>query len=99
MIQTLHKQADELRSRVQRVSEKVDQFKQANLKLKDEVNQLRDELKQKSTELKQTEDRVKTVSMVNNMPTQSSAQVKEMKHKLNEYIREIDRCINKLNAI
>lgn len=99
MIQTLHKQADELRSRVQRVSEKVDQFQQANLKLKDEVNQLRDELKQKSTELKQTEDRVKTVSMVNNMPAQSPVQVKEMKHKLNEYIREIDRCINKLNAI
>lgn len=99
MIETLHKQADELQLRVQRVSEKVEQYQQTNLKLKEEVSELRDELKQKSIELKQTEDRVKTVSMVNNVPSQSPAQVKEMKHKLNEYIREIDRCINKLNAM
>ncbi len=99
MIETLHKQADELQQRVQRVSEKVEQYQQTNQKLKEEVSELRDELKQKSMELKQTEDRVKTVSMVNNVPSQSPAQVKEMKHKLNEYIREIDRCINKLNAM
>jgi len=99
MIEILHKQADELQLRVQRVSEKVEQFQQTNLKLKEEVTLLREELKQKSTELKQTEDRAKTVSMINNIPSQSPMQVKEMKHKLNEYIREIDRCINKLNAM
>ena len=99
MIETLHKQADELQTRVQRVAEKVEQFQQTNVKLKDEVNQLRDELKKKNTELKQTEERVKTVSVVQNIPNSSPTQVKEMKHKLNEYIREIDRCINKLNAM
>jgi methyl-accepting chemotaxis protein len=99
MIDVLHKQADELTLRVQRLAEKADQLSQSNQKLKEEAAQLREEIKQRNTLVKELEAKLKTSAVVQNIQTTTPEQVKELKQKLTEYIKEIDRTIAKLNTI
>ena len=94
----LLKQADDILARSKRVAERYVTLQEQNTKLKSEVESLRQELKTKQKQLEEVEQSMKVIN-IGNAALQNSEDTQELKKKLNEYIREVDRCINFIKAI
>ncbi len=94
----LLKQADDILARSKRVAERYVTLHEQNAKLKSEIESLRQELKSKQKQLEEVEQSMKVIN-IGNAALQNSEDTQELKKKLNEYIREVDRCINFIKAI
>ena len=70
--------------------------KEINLNLSQENASLVFEIKQKSKEIDDLKDKIKLMSISKSVDV-SKGDIKETKLKINEYIREIDKCIAQLN--
>ncbi len=70
--------------------------KEINLNLIQENTSLVSEIKQKSKEINDLKDKIKLMSISKSVDV-SKGDIKETKLKINEYIREIDKCIAQLN--
>ena len=70
--------------------------KEINLNLSQENASLVSEIKQKSKEIDDLKDKIKLMSISKSVDV-SKGDIKETKLKINEYIREIDKCIAQLN--
>jgi len=70
--------------------------KKINLNLSKENASLVSEIKQKSKEIDDLKDKIKLMSISKSVDV-SKGDIKETKLKINEYIREIDKCIAQLN--
>ena len=70
--------------------------KEINLNLIQENASLVSEIKQKSKEIDDLKDKIKLMSISKSVDV-SKGDIKETKLKINEYIREIDKCIAQLN--
>ena len=70
--------------------------KEINLNLSQENTSLVSEIKQKSKEIDDLKDKIKLMSISKSVDV-SKGDIKETKLKINEYIREIDKCIAQLN--
>ena len=70
--------------------------KEINLNLSQENASLVSEIKQKSKEIDNLKDKIKLMSISKSVDV-SKGDIKETKLKINEYIREIDKCIAQLN--
>lgn len=70
--------------------------KEINLNLIQENASLVSEIKQKSKEINDLKDKIKLMSISKSVDV-SKGDIKETKLKINEYIREIDKCIAQLN--
>jgi len=70
--------------------------KEINLNLSQENIRLLTEIKQKSSEIDDLKDKIKLMSISKSVDV-SEGDIRQTKLKINEYIREIDKCIDQLN--
>ena len=71
-------------------------LKEKNLKLKDENNKLISKIEDNSQIINSLNDKIKIMSISKSVDV-SKNDIKQTKLKINEYIREIDKCIAQLN--
>ena len=71
-------------------------LKDKNLKLKDENNKLISKIDDNSQIINSLNDKIKIMSISKSVDV-SKNDIKQTKLKINEYIREIDKCIAQLN--
>ena len=62
-----------------------------------ENKQLKSDLSEKDKSIKKLEEKIKLLRITKSVSTQDEARNKESRQKINEYVREIDRCIALLN--
>ena len=70
--------------------------KSINSNLKEENANLLSEIKQKNIEINTLKDKIKIISISKSVDA-SKGDIRQTKLKINEYIREIDKCIAQLN--
>ena len=70
--------------------------KEINLNLIQENASLVSEIEQKSKEINDLKDKIKLMSISKSVDV-SKGDIRQTKLKINEYIREIDKCIAQLN--
>lgn len=71
-------------------------LKDKNLKLEDENNKLITKIEDNSQIINSLNDKIKIMSISKSVDV-SKNDIKQTKLKINEYIREIDKCIAQLN--
>jgi chromosome segregation ATPase len=71
-------------------------LKDKNLKLNDENNKLISKIEDNSQIINSLNDKIKIMSISKSVDV-SKNDIKQTKLKINEYIREIDKCIAQLN--
>ena len=70
--------------------------KSINSSLKEENANLLSEIEQKNIEINNLKDKIKIISISKSVDA-SKGDIRQTKLKINEYIREIDKCIAQLN--
>ena len=70
--------------------------KSINSKIKEENINLLSEIEQKNIEINTLKDKIKIISISKSVDA-SKGDIRQTKLKINEYIREIDKCIAQLN--
>ena len=70
--------------------------KSINSNLKEENANLLSEIQQKNIEINTLKDKIKIISISKSVDA-SKGDIRQTKLKINEYIREIDKCIAQLN--
>ena len=70
--------------------------KSINSSLKEENTNLLSEIEQKNIEINNLKDKIKIISISKSVDA-SKGDIRQTKLKINEYIREIDKCIAQLN--
>jgi len=73
-----------------------EKLKDKNLKLEDENNKLISKIEDNSQIINSLNDKIKIMSISKSVDV-SKNDIKQTKLKINEYIREIDKCIAQLN--
>ena len=71
-------------------------LKDKNLKLEDENKKLISKIEDNSLIINSLNDKIKIISISKSVDV-SKNDIKQTKLKINEYIREIDKCISQLN--
>ena len=89
---------------VQNIEKKVSkliQLYQSVQKEKEEIltenNKLESDLSDKEKTIKSLEEKIKLLRITKSVSTQDDERNKESRQKINEYVREIDKCIALLN--
>ena len=62
-----------------------------------ENNKLKSDLSDKNESTKKLEEKIKLLRITKSVSTQDDERNKESRQKINEYVREIDKCIALLN--
>ena len=70
--------------------------KSINSNLKEKNTNLLSEIEQKNIEINSLKDKIKIISISKSVDA-SKGDIRQTKLKINEYIREIDKCIAQLN--
>lgn len=77
--------------------ESYEECQSANADLRKELAALETVIKSKDEEIEALQDKIKILKLAQNISGDESGEKTEVKRKINEYIREIDRCIAMLN--
>ncbi|NNC94084.1 MAG: hypothetical protein HKN92_00875 [Chitinophagales bacterium] len=83
--------------KVENLQNQFEALESANRNLLKSNNELKLELEGKNTELKNLQEKIKIIKLAQNISENDNQQNKELKQKLNFYIREIDKCIETMN--
>ena len=93
-----------MKNLVENIEKKVSkliQLYQSVQKEKEEIltenNKLRSDLSDKDKTIKSLEEKIKLLRITKSVSTQDDERNKESRQKINEYVREIDKCIALLN--
>ena len=93
-----------MKNLVQNIEEKVrrlillyDDIKKKKEILKEENIQLKKEISKKEDSIKELEESIKLIRISKSTDTQDAEKNKASRQKINEYVREIDKCIALLN--
>ena len=62
-----------------------------------EINKLKSDLSDKDESIKNLEEKIKLLRITKSVSTQDDKRNKESRQKINEYVREVDKCIALLN--
>ena len=62
-----------------------------------EINKLKSDLSDKDESIKKLEEKIKLLRITKSVSTQDDKRNKESRQKINEYVREVDKCIALLN--
>ncbi len=87
---------DSLENRISKVLHKLEDFKQANAKLSDDLVLSRSKISQQEELINSWVDKYETLKFANSI-LGSDESKKETKLKINTLIREIDYCISQLS--
>ena len=94
-MQSLHQQLKQVNEKLQQLLKQQHAIQKENIALKGTIKELRSSIQVKDQRLEEF-DQQKMVKQINNGNLDDSEK-KELEKKLNQYIREIDRCIAMLN--
>jgi len=93
-----------MKNLVENIEKKVSkliQLYQSVQKEKEEIltenNKLESDLSDKEKTIKRLEEKIKLLRITKSVSTQDDERNKESRQKINEYVREIDKCIALLN--
>jgi len=93
-----------MKNLVENIEKKVSkliQLYQSVQKEKEEIltenNKLESDLSDKEKTIKRLEEKIKLLRITKSVSTQDDKRNKESRQKINEYVREIDKCIALLN--
>ena len=92
-----------IEDKLQQLFKKLQQSQEDNVLLREQVQQQRDELVQQQQAIEGLDEKLKlakiaTATQGNGLSEDEDAFRKEVRDKINDYIREIDRCIALLNT-
>jgi len=85
-----------IESKLNNLISSYQRVKSNNLNLKQENTSLLSEIDKKNNEINILKDRIKIMSISKSVDA-SKGDIRQTKLKINEYIREIDKCIAQLN--
>ena len=86
-----------IEEKVQRIIFLYDDVKKKKEILKEENIQLKKEISKNKDSLKELEESIKLIRISKSTDTQDAEKNKASRQKINEYVREIDKCIALLN--
>ena len=86
-----------IEEKVQRIIFLYDDIKKKKEILEEENIQLKKEISEKGDSLKELEESIKLIRISKSTDTQDAEKNKASRQKINEYVREIDKCIALLN--
>ena len=92
----LSNQADEIKLKVAKLLKEHDELKQRYAALETAHHSLKITLENQKNTLSELEERNKIIKLADSL-LNSTGDSRELKRKLNEYIREIDECIRLLS--
>jgi len=87
---------DRIKDKVHVLMSDNSSLKQENISLKNKVVDLESVLTQQKSEIDEINEKIKMLKMAKSLSGDSEGN-KEMKLKINELVREIDKCISLLN--
>ncbi len=83
-----------VRKKAERLIEKQILLKEKNEKLSNEIDKIKLELTEKNQQVSELNDKIKLLKIAGSVGGEST---KEVKLKINEMVREIDKCIAQIN--
>jgi uncharacterized protein YjcR len=83
-----------VRQKAEKLIDKQILLEENNEKLSKEINQIKLELTEKNQQISELNDKVKLLRIAGSVGGEST---KEVKLKINEMVREIDKCIAQIN--
>lgn len=90
---------DQLHFKIQNLIHLQEKLQQENTALKQQVSDLKQQLEEKKQVVKDLEEKNKVVRLANKINQNNSEEPsQDIKMKINELIREIDKCIANLNS-
>lgn len=98
MKQNLNEQIAGIRQKIARLSDKYNEAKRTGEQLQSENDALELKMEEKEQSLRQLEQQMKTMQVARQINNSSPEEVRKLKVKINEYIREIDKIIHQLKS-
>jgi hypothetical protein len=98
MKQNLTEQIDSIKQKIARLSDKYSEMKRKGEQLQSENDELELKLAGKEESIRQLEMQMKTMQVAKLINNASPDEVRKLKVKINEYIREIDKVIHQLKS-
>ncbi len=86
--------ASGVRKKVEKLIEKQSLLTEKNENLLEQIKKVKKELEEKSHHIQELENKVKMLKIAGSVDNEST---KEVKLKINEMVREIDKCIAQIN--
>ena len=93
----LVRQADELIQKINRLLDRNDKLVADMLEKEEKIRELTQQMKAKTERIRQLEEEAVSARVSENIQL-PGMDTKEIKKKINDYLRELDRCIAKLSA-
>ncbi len=95
---TLSKSIESLESALNEVLDSHHSLSQENLKMKEQLLSAEQSLKERSKQVEELKEKLKVISLAKRFDGEESDDKKELKLKINEMMRELDKCIAVLKA-
>lgn len=88
---------NQIQKKAQQLAAAHGQLKEDHMRLKGENDQLVKLLKEQGQQLDEMESKMKVLKVAKQLGAAPDAERNELKKKINEYIKEIDKCVALLN--
>ncbi len=86
-----------IESKVKKIISLYNSLKKEKEEILEENNTLKSEVEDRKTDIKRLEEKIKLLRITKSVSAQDVEKNKESRQKINEYVREIDKCIALLN--
>lgn len=93
----IHDELQRLEKLSGQVTRKIQQIEQENSVLKQELADAKKQVRQQEESFEHYKNQIKISKIVNNIPVESEASA-EMKERINNYIKEIDKIVDYLSG-
>jgi predicted nuclease with TOPRIM domain len=98
MKQNLNDTIVSIKQKIARLSDKYNELKATSDKLQTENDELELKLENKEEHIRQLEQQLKTMQVARIINNANPDEVRKLKVKINEYIREIDKVVHQLKS-
>ena len=92
----LNNELQTLERKIRMLMQQYSQEKKTSADLKQEVSHLKDSLKAREQQISDLQNKIKISTMVDSISV-GDLEATEVKSKIDDYIKEIDKCINQLS--
>ncbi len=86
-----------IESKVNKIISLYNSLKKEKEEILEENKRLKSEVEDRDKDIKRLEEKIKLLRITKSVSTQDAEKNKESRQKINEYVREIDKCIALLN--
>lgn len=86
-----------IESKVNKIISLYNSLKKEKEEIQEENKTLKSEVEDRDKDIKRLEEKIKLLRITKSVSTQDVEKNKESRQKINEYVREIDKCIALLN--